>query len=234
MAGILEKVKQAVKPGITTIELDHYADELISAVGEPSFKHVRDYKWATCMCVNDVVVHGIPNEYKLKETDILGIDLGILYKGFHTDMSETVLIGSNSTNLTNLTNFLSIGKEALVKAISVARAGNRVGHISQAIQETIEVGGYSPVRSLVGHGIGRELHEDPHIPCILTGTIEETPQLEWGMTIAIEVIYNQGGPELVKDSDGWTIKTVDHTLSGLFEQTVVILEEGPKILTGLP
>lgn len=229
LAETLEKVKMQVKPGISTRELDKFTDELISEVGEPSFKHVRDYKWATCMCVNEVVVHGIPNEYKLKEGDILGIDIGMLYKGFHTDMSETVIVGKGNEFLEK---FLQAGKGALAQAIKAAIMGNRVGHISKAIGETITKAGFSPVQALIGHGVGEKLHEEPAIPCFLKGRIEETPLLKEGMVLAIEVIYNQGRPEVVyKNDDGWTIKTADGQLSGLFEQTVAILPKGPEILT---
>ncbi len=231
LAEVLEKVKERVKPGVTTLELDELADKLISEKGEPSFKHVGDYKWATCMCVNEVVVHGIPDNYKLKEGDILGIDLGMIYQGFHTDMSWTLSVGEEKDEVKR---FLNTGKEALKKAISEAKVGNRVGHISQAIGKTITRGGYSPVKALVGHGIGRNLHEEPQIPCFLRGRLEETPLLKAGMTIAIEVIYNQGKPEVVyRNNDGWTIQTVDNSLSGLFEETVAILPSGPDVLTRL-
>lgn len=233
LAEIMEKIKAEVRPGMTTLELDTFADKLISEKGEPWFKHVGDYKWATCLGPNEVVVHGIPNNYKLKEGDILGIDIGLLYKGYNSDMSWTVKLpgpkGQVSDDEKDI--FLAIGEEALKKAIDQARVGNRIGHISKAIGETIRAGGYSPVRSLVGHGIGRDPHEDPHIPCLLQEPIEKTPKLKEGMTLAIEVIYNQGGPQLVRDSDGWTIRTLDGQLSGLFEKTIAVLKDGPEILT---
>jgi methionyl aminopeptidase len=177
------------------------------------------------------VVHGVPNEYQLKERDLLGIDIGLFYKGFHTDMAETVIVGSlNDSN--HLKKFIQAGWEALNQAINMAKVGNRVGHISKAIEETITKAGYSSVRALVGHGIGRDLHEDPQIPCFFKGKLEETARLEIGMTLAIEIIYNQGKPEVVyKNDDGWTIKTKDGSLSGLFEHTVAILKNGPEILT---
>ncbi len=233
LASILEKVKSEVKPGVTTLELDGIADKLINEAGEPSFKKVRDYKWATCMCVNEVVVHGIPGKYKLKEGDVLGIDLGMLYKGFNTDMSWTVRVkGQKEKPLDEVDRFVETGRKALEEAINQARPGNRVGHISKAIQDTVRAANYSPVEALVGHGIGRNLHEEPPIPCFLKGTIENTPALLIGMTIAIEVIYNQGTPQIMYQSDdGWTIQTADNKLSGLFEQTVAILASGPEVLT---
>lgn len=238
LAEILEKIKKEVKPGVATIELDKFGEKLITqAGGDTSFKMVRDYQWTTCMCVNEVVVHGIPDKYNLKEGDLLGIDIGILYKGFHSDMAETVIVpavakASAGKQNEEKENFLEVGKEALAKAVGQAKVGNRVGHISQAIQKTLEAAGFSPVRALVGHGIGRKLHEEPSVPCLLRGNIEETPRLEEGMMLAIEVIYNQGSPEVVyKNNDGWTIRTADGKLSGLFEKTIAILSTGPEILT---
>jgi len=242
LAKIMNEIKKEAKPGKTTGELDSFAERLIrEAGGKPSFKMVPRYHWATCMCVNEVVVHGIPNRYQLKEGDLLGIDVGMYYQGFHTDMAETIVVNhynniyyhSESLNDSNhLNKFIKVGWEALNQAVKMAKVGNRVGHISKAIEETITKAGFSPVRALVGHGIGRNLHEDPQIPCFLRGSLEKTAKLKIGMTLAIEVIYNQGKPEVVyKNDDGWTIKTKDSSLSGLFEHTVAILENGPKILT---
>lgn len=232
LARILEELKKEAKPGIKTIELDRLAEKLVlQAGGQPSFKTVRDYQWTTCLCVNNVVVHGIPNDYQLKVGDLLGIDIGMIYEGFHTDLSETIIIGQ-SVNLSDLTNFLSVGKKALVEAIAVAKPGNRIGHISQAIQGNIEKAGFSVVKSLTGHGVGRKLHEDPRVPGFLERKIEETPEIKEGMVLAIEVIYNQGGPEVIyTNDDGWTIGTKNGSLSGLFEQTVAITGDGPKVLT---
>ncbi|MFH0864050.1 MAG: type I methionyl aminopeptidase [Candidatus Gottesmanbacteria bacterium] len=237
LADIMEKIKKEVRPGVTTLELDSLADKLISEKGEPSFKHVRGYQWATCMCVNDVVVHGIPNNYKLKEGDILGIDIGMIYKGFNSDMSWTMEIQNSEFRIQNNKNneidkFLNTGKIALERAIKQAKVGNHIGHISKAIQDTIESAGYAPVKTLVGHGIGKNLHEEPQIPGFLKGNINDTPKLNEGMTIAIEVIYNQGSPEVIYgNDDGWTIKTINNKLSGLFEQTIAILSSGPEVLT---
>lgn len=230
LAKILEEIKKEVKSGIITLELDKRAEELIKqSGGKPSFKMVKGYKWTTCMCVNEVVVHGVPGNYKLKEGDVLGIDIGLFYKGFHTDMAWTLRVQTQNDEVDR---FLEAGKRALEEAIKMAKVGNYVGHVSQAIQETIEKAGFSPVRALVGHGVGRNLHEEPQIPCFLRGKIEDTPKLKEGMTLAIEIIYNQGKPEVVYGSDdGWTIKTADGKLSGLFEHTVAVLEGGPEILT---
>ena len=215
LAETLWEVLKHVKPGVSELELDALAEKLIRQKGgEPGFQKVPGYKHATCMSTNDVVVHGIPTEYKLKEGDIIGIDCGVFYKGFHTDMAQTVQITKGNSEVDR---FLEVGKEALQAGIKQAVLGNHVGHISKAIQDIVEVqNGYSVVRSLVGHGVGRDLHEEPEVPGYLYGKIEKTPLLREGMVIAVEVIYNMGGPELVfANKDGWTLAT----------------EDGPQILT---
>lgn len=265
LAGVLEEVKAAAKPGVKTIELDKLAEQLILEAGcQISFQTVRGYKWSTCLCVNDVVVHGLPSEYELKEGDLLGIDVGLIYQDLHLDMAETILISSvviptdpakgggveesseaafgldpsttlgmtKNITLNDRLKFLSAGKKALVKAIGQAKAGNRIGHISQAIEEMIKSAGYSVVYNLVGHGVGKTLHEDPHIPGVLQSRIEETLEIVVGMTLAIEVIYNLGGPEVAyTQNDGWTIATVDKSLSATFEKSIAVLENGPIVLT---
>lgn len=231
LADVLFAVLDKVAPGVSEIELDRLADELIIKKGGfPGFKKVRGYKYATCISTNDVVVHGIPTNYVLKVGDIIGIDCGVFYKGFHTDMSETVRV-QNSGDGVDL--FLATGKRALGEAIKQAVLGNRIGHISKIIQDIVEKeGGYSISRTLIGHGVGRNLHEAPEVPGFLAGSIEKTPLLIEGMTLAIEIIYNQGGHEVVYASkDGWTIKTKDGSLSGVFERTIAITGGGPLILT---
>lgn len=233
LAGVMEEIKRNVRVEVSTLELDRLADKLISQRGKASFKKVPGYKWATCMCVNETVVHGIPSQYKLKEGDLLGIDIGIFYQGFHTDMAQTVIVGEQKDK--SKLNFLKTGQKALEKAIDQALVGKHIGHLSAIIQETVEKEGYSSVRALTGHGIGRNLHEEPSIPCFLEGKIEATPQLKEGMTLAVEVIYNQGKPQVVyRDDDGWTIQTEDGRLSGLFESTIAITAKGPIVLTQTP
>ncbi|MEK7565447.1 MAG: type I methionyl aminopeptidase [Patescibacteria group bacterium] len=230
LAGVLQKVLVKAKPGVTTLELDKFADDLITKAGaKPSFK-MEKYSSATCQCLNDIVVHGLPTGIVLKNDDILGVDLGVFYQGFHTDASWTIQVQNSKLKIQS--SFLEIGEKALEEAISVCRIGNHVGHISQKIQEIVEGGGYSCVKQLVGHGVGRELHEDPEIPCYLRGKIENTALIKEGMTFAVEVIYNQGkSPIVYKNDDGWTIVTRDGLLSGLFEHTVAITAQGPCILT---
>jgi len=232
----LKEVCAHIEPGVSELELDALADKLIKEKGgEPGFKKVEGYHHATCISTNEVVVHGIPSPYKLKAGDIIGIDCGVFYKGLHTDMSQTVRVQSSKLKVHNdeVDKFLKVGKQALEAGIKEAKLGNRVGHISKAIQDIVEAeNGYSVVRSLVGHGVGRELHEDPEVPGYLMGKIEKTPELKIGMVIAIEVIYNMGGPDLAfANNDGWTLKTKDNSLAGLFERTVAITANGPLILT---
>jgi methionyl aminopeptidase len=236
LAQTLWEVVKNIQPGVSELELDALAEKLIREKGgEPGFQKVVGYKHTICASTNDVVVHGIPTEYRLKEGDIIGIDCGVFYKGFHTDMAETVRVQNPELRIQNdeVDKFLRVGMEALEAGIKEATSGNHVGDISKAIQAIVEAqNGYSVVRSLVGHGVGRELHEEPEVPGYLVGEIAETPVLRDGMVIAIEVIYNMGGPELVfANKDGWTLKTEDGSLAGLFERTIAITKSGPQILT---
>lgn len=234
---VLEICLDALKPGVTEIEIDTLAEKLIREKGGfPGFKKVPGYHHTICISTNDVVVHGIPTGRRIEEGDIVGIDCGVYLDGFHTDMAETKKITSQSSKVKNseIDHFLEIGKEACFAGIAQAKAGNRVGYISQAIQGIVEGAGYSVVRSLVGHGVGKELHEAPEIPGYLTKPIEKTPILKVGQTIAVEVIYNMGKPEVAyTEGDDWTIVSEDGSLSGLFERTILITENGPKLLTKL-
>lgn len=239
LATVLGEVMDAAVPGVTETELDKMAEVRIRELGgEPGFMKVKGYHHTTCFSTNDVVVHGIPSGYTLKEGDVVGIDCGVFYKGFHTDMSETRRVAKSNAQETKLKSkdeidkFLEVGKIALEEAIEQAVIGNRVGHIGQTIQRIVEKeAGYSVVRSLIGHGVGKELHEAPEVPGYLIGNINRTPLLKEGMTIAIEVIYNMGTPDVVLDSDRWTIRTQDGALSGLYERTVAITKEGPLMIT---
>ena len=248
LAEVLFEVLKNAKPGVTELELDGLAEKLILEKGaEPAFKRVEGYKHTICVSTNEVVVHGIPTDYKLKEGDILGIDCGVFYKGFNTDMAETLRVSTQNSrqrrgspkaaklkaqNYDKIDRFLEIGKKALKEGIKQAKEGNRVGNISKSIQDIVESEGYSVVRSLVGHGVGKELHEEPEVPGFLVGKIEDTPLLKQGMTIAVEVIYNMGKSELVySNDDGWTISTKDGSMSGLFERTIAITGKEPLILT---
>ncbi len=231
---ILQQLLDTAAPGASLLEVDALADRMIrQAGGEASFKTVDGYRWATCLCVNDVVVHGIPTEYKLRDGDLLTVDIGLLYKGFHTDTAWTKIVNSDKREvISDKEKFLRLGEEALWKAIGEAKSGNRVGHISKIIQETIEGAGYGIVRTLVGHGVGRELHEAPQVPGFLKDTIESTPELTHGQTLAIEVIYARGrGAVVYPNNDGWSIATRDGSLTAVFEHTIAITEGEPIVLT---
>jgi len=225
----LKEVEKHIKIGATGIELDKVATEVVRSHGaEASFHTVENYQYSICVTDNDKVVHGLPTKEPLQNGDIVGIDIGALYKGFHSDLAQTYVVGKVDKEVEG---FLTTGELALKKAIAAAQAGNHVGDISQAIQETIEGAGYSVVKELVGHGVGRKLHEEPLIPGI--GEAGGGAVLEEGMVIAIEIIYNQGKPEVVLLPDGWSIATKDGSLAGLFERTIAITKKGPVVLTQL-
>jgi len=237
---VMDELVKAVKPGVSGLEIEKLANELIEKKGgKASFKMVSGYHFATCISINEGVVHGIPKNRVFKENDVVGIDCGVYYKGYHTDMSESIKVKGQKSKVKiekgdEVDRFLEVGKRTLNEAIKQAKVGNRIGHISKIIQEAIEGAGYSIVRSLVGHGVGKNLHEFPEIPGYLSKKIEKTPSIKKNMTLAIEVIYNMGKPGIthIKDDD-WTIVTSDGSLSGLFERTILVTEKEPIILTGL-
>ncbi|MDD5415582.1 MAG: type I methionyl aminopeptidase [Candidatus Daviesbacteria bacterium] len=222
-----------VKLGATGFEVDKIVEkEIYAQGGDLSYKTVPGYKYATCITVNEGVVHGIPTDRKFVDGDLVSIDLAVMYKGWHTDCAWSVLVsGQETENKEQLekTKFLKIGEAALWDGIVQAVDGNRVGDISAAIQARIEGAGYSVVRSLVGHGVGRSLHEDPKIPGF--GAKGKGVGLESGMTLAIEVIFTSGSPELVLGSDRWTYYTADRSWGGLFEMTVIVGKGKAEVLT---
>jgi len=223
---VMDSLLKRVELGVKLSELDRLAEALIKKEGgKPSFKIVPDYHWATCININQGVVHGIPTDYQVKKGDLVSLDIGMFYQGLHTDMARTIKAGGGESK------FLKAGTTALKKAIQKGKAGNYVGHISQAIEREIKKFGFNPVWALIGHGVGRKLHEAPQIPCFLGGKVEETPELKPGMTLAIEVIYAEGNPAVVLVKDGWTVKTRDGSLAGLFEDTILVTETQPLILT---
>lgn len=231
---ILQDLLEMSQPGVSLLEIENRAQELIKkSGGTPSFQTVEDYRWATCLCVNDVVVHGIPTKYILMEGDVLTVDVGLLYGGWHTDTAWTKIIhGPGYVVSSTLDKFVDSGRVALEHAIDQAQAGKRIGDISQALENKITGDGYAVVRTLVGHGVGRELHEDPQVPGFLRGPVEKTLELQPGLTIAIEIIYSSGRGEIVYDNDdGWTIATKDGSLAAVFEHTVAITASGPRVLT---
>lgn len=226
-AKALKKVRVAIKPGVSTLELDQIANTEIKKLGgSPSFMTVEDYSWTICTSINDQVVHGIPTERKVETGDIIGIDIGTVFQGYHSDLAITVPVGEISPETQK---FLDVGKTTLQKAISMAKAGNHIGDISQAIQLGIEGAGYSIVRSLSGHGVGKELHEEPMIPGF--GKPGTGLKIQENMVLAIEIIYTQKSPDVFLEEDNWTISTKDASLSGLFEQTIATTNNGPIVLT---
>jgi methionyl aminopeptidase len=229
LARVKEALAASVAPGVRASEIEDLAVKLIKQEGaEPSFKKVPDYYWATCINLNEGLVHGIPtSDVLFRDSDLVKIDVGIYYKGFHTDTSISVGINIDAKKR----EFLNAGKNALAKAIKAARLGNRIYDISGAIEETIEAAGFTTIKALVGHGVGRELHEDPQIPCFLPGSIKDSPEIKPGMTLAIEVMYAAGSDKVERLKDGWTIAMRDGKISALFEDTVAITDTGTKVLT---
>lgn len=223
----MEEVKKAIRPGITTLDLDELVESIFKKNGaESAFKKVENYQFSICSTPNDWVVHGLPDKNKIKEGDILGIDLGAYYKGFNSDMAHTFAVGKITPEAERL---LKVGEEALWEAIKEAKVGNKIGDISNKIQTIVEGAGFSIVKELVGHGVGKSLHEEPYIPG--RGKKDTGEVLKEGLVIAIEIIYNQGKPGVVLLEDGWTISTKDGSLAGLFERTVAITDKGPVVLT---
>lgn len=240
LSRVFSEVIQHLRPGVRLIDLDQIAEKLIRKSGAlPSFQMVDDYRYTTCLNINDGIVHGVPNQYQVKDGDVVTLDLGVYYQSFHTDMARTFQVRNQRPKTKNkrqkeIEKFLKTGRLALKNATHQAIPGHRVGHISQAIQQTVEAAGYQVVHTLSGHGVGLKLHEAPTIYCYLKNPLKKTPLLQPGMTLAIEVIYTQGSPSLVLDSqDGWTLRTADHKLSGLFENTVLVTPSKPIILTDL-
>lgn len=230
LAEVKMALKEKVKVGVSAAEIEEIADKMIVKLGaKPSFKMVPGYRWATCVNINDGIVHGIPHKHIVFEDgDLVSVDLGLLYEGFHTDTSFSV--GLNPSR--EVEKFLKAGKEAFQKAVSTIKPNSSyVYDISEAIENTIKSHGYNPVLDLTGHGIGRNLHEDPYIPCFTSGLRQETEKIVPGMAIAVEVMYMMGEPDLVKENDGWTISTQDGKISGLFEDTIIVTEKGYKVIT---
>jgi methionyl aminopeptidase len=225
--GCLDLLSEAAEPGISTRELDRLAEEYIRGEGGvPSFKGYRGFPASICTSPNDMVVHGIPGATRLKEGDILGIDVGVTLEEFIADAAVTVPIGEVAPETLAL---LEVTRESLDRAIAQCLVGNRVGDISHAVQSYVEARGYSVVRSLVGHGVGREMHEDPQVPNF--GMPGRGARLTEGMVLAIEPMINVGHYDVEVASDGWAIYTKDGSLSAHFEHTVAITINGPRVLT---
>ncbi|MCI7333369.1 MAG: type I methionyl aminopeptidase [Oscillospiraceae bacterium] len=227
-AGALRVAGEAVKPGVSTAEIDRIAYEYIISQGaEPNFLHLYGFPATACISVNDEVIHGIPSKERiLKEGDIVSIDLGAKKHGFNGDNAATFACGKISAEAQRL---IDVTRESLYEAIKVAVPGGRIGDIASCVQRYCEERGFSVVREYTGHGVGKELHEDPAVPNY--GTAGRGVRLLPGMTIAIEPMINQGTKAIKRLSDGWTVKTADGKLSAHFENTVAITKDGPVILT---
>jgi methionyl aminopeptidase len=222
-----ELLRERIRPGVTTEELDAFADDFIrSQGGVPTFKGYRGYPASICASPNDMIVHGIPGPYELREGDILSVDVGVTLGGFVADSAWTFPVGEISDDAERL---LQACEAALEGGIDQARVGNHVGNISAGVQQVVEAAGFAVVRALVGHGVGRNMHEEPQIPNY--GEPGRGPLLQEGMTLAIEPMINAGSPEIVMADDEWSILSADGSLSAHFEHTVAVTEEGPRILT---
>jgi len=219
-----------LQPGITTAELDRIADEFIrERGGAPTSKGYRGYPAATCISPNAMVVHGIPGDHRVDEGDLISVDVGVTLDGLVADSAYTYAVGEVDDESARL---LEVGKQAIAAGIEQARAGNRVGDISHAVQQVVEGAGFSVVRSLVGHGVGRSYHEEPQIPNF--GEPGKGPLLQTGMTLAIEPMITAGGADVYLHDDEWSISTSDGSLAAHFEHTVAVTAEGPRILTANP
>lgn len=216
--------------GVSPAQIEAEARRLIKAEGgELSFTKVPGYSWATCINLNDGVVHGIPTStVPLQDGDLVTVDVGVYYKGYHTDAAFTKVVGTATPAQTR---FLQAGLEGLKLALAAVKPGNYIGDISQAMDQTVKKYGYSCTRELTGHGVGRELHEDPMISNVVLGKREHTPRLELGQTLAIEIIYVEGSPALVMSEDNWTILTKDGKMAAVHEETVLVTTDGCSILT---
>ncbi len=234
VAKFYELLEKEIKPGITTLDLDKKAEKIMRDLGavpaqigyNPGIKGVPTYKHATCISVNDEVIHGVPSNKIIKEGDLVSIDTVALKNGFNGDAARTFIVGKASKDAQRL---VDVTKQAFFEGIKFAKPGYRIGDISHAIGEFVKENGYSVVREFEGHGIGRQMHEEPEVPNF--GKAGRGPRLEPGMTIAVEPMVIQGKPNILELEDGWTIVTEDGSLAAHYENTILITENEPKILT---
>ncbi len=223
---VLSGLAEKVGPGVTTRELDRYAEKLIrEAGGVPAFLHYKGYPATLCTSINEVIVHGIPDETVLRDGDIIGIDCGVVYKGYYGDAARTYAVGTVPPAALRL---MAVTKRALELAVEEVRPNKRLSDIGHAVQVYVESEGFSVVRDFVGHGIGTALHEDPQVPNF--GEPGRGPKLKPGLVIAIEPMVNAGAPAVMVDKDGWTARTADGSLSAHFEYSVAVTEHGARIL----
>jgi methionyl aminopeptidase len=227
VAGTLALIEERLEPGISMAELDRLAEEYIrSQGGVPTSKGYKGFPAATCISPNDMIVHGIPGVYRAQEGDLVSVDVGVTKDGMIADSAATFGVGEIDPEAQRL---LDVCQAALEAGIEAAQLGATVGDISAAVQTVTEEAGFSVVRSLVGHGVGRSYHEDPQVPNFVTSA--RGPELREGMTLAIEPMITAGGPDVYVHDDNWSISTVDGSLAAHFEHTVAITKDGPRILT---
>lgn len=224
---VLLETSEKVRPGVTTLELERFVEKRLAQLGaKPASKGYRGYPWCLCTSVNDEIVHGMPSNRKLEEGDIIGLDLGVIVDGYYGDSALTAPVGKISESAQKL---LRVTEESLELGIQKARVGNRVGDVSAAVQEYVEKNGFSIVRDMVGHGIGREYHEEPQVPNF--GQPGHGPALKEGMVFTIEPMVNSGGYQMRILDDNWTAVTADGSNSAHFEHTIAVTRNGPDVLT---
>ena len=227
VSATLAELGKHIRPGVTTLDLDRIAEEYIRSHGaDPGFLGSGGFPNTLCVSVNEQVVHGIPSSYVLKEGDIVSVDCGTFMKGFYGDSAYTFAVGEIAPNVSEL---LRVTKEALYKGVAQAKVGNRTGDVGYAVQEHAEKHGFSVVRELVGHGLGRKMHEEPEVPNY--GARGRGPLLKAGMVICIEPMINMGTRQVVFEKDGWTVRTKDRKPAAHFEFAVAITKDGPDVLT---
>lgn len=230
LAASLSRLRDMIEPGVSTAALDQaFAAMLVTAGAEASFKGYRGFPASICASPNHVIVHGIPGPTRLEEGDIVSLDLGVFYEGFHTDSAWTFPVGKVEPETTRL---LDTARSSLEAAVKQCEVGKRVGDIGYAVEQVVEPAGFTLVQEYAGHGLGRSLHEEPWVPNY--GPPGRRERLAAGMTLAIEPMVNAGGPETKTLEDGWTVVTADGSLSAHFEHTVAITEDGPEVLTFRP
>ncbi|CAN5299501.1 type I methionyl aminopeptidase [soil metagenome] len=226
---VKKALQKAVKPGVTGWDIELLARKLIKEEGaEGSFDKVPNYKWMTCINVNDGVVHGIPKKATIfKEGDIVSVDVGIFYKGFHTDTAVSTYLGKDQDKI----DFLAAGRKSVWDGIKEVKRGKTIGDISAAIEKRLIANNLMPVWALTGHGVGRDLHEEPSIACYVSDDPISKLVIGTGMCLAVEVMFTTGKGELKQDPDGWTLRTKDGKIAGLWEETVAVTANGPIVLT---
>ncbi len=228
LADIMERIKKEAVPGIKTIELNRLSESLLLKYGKPSFKNYRGFPFSLCTSINQEIVHGLPSDRKLKEGDIVSLDIGLFYKSFHLDMATTVPIGNINPEVLRL---ITVSKKAFKRGMKKAREGNTFGDVGNTIQRYIESQKLNIIKNLCGHGIGRELHEEPDV--LNYGQRKKGPEIKKGMVFCIEPMVSMGSSEIELSKNKYTYKTKDNSFCSHFEHTIAVTDKGPQILTEL-